>query len=345
MITAVDCSILRLNKDFINPEFFNYYSQSNKYLDEIENKCTGATRKRISRKNLGTVQILLPSLPEQKRIVAILDEAFAGISQAVANAEKNLANARELFDSYLNEVFTRKGEGWIEVYLEDVLIEPLRNGWSPPAKNHSDEGTPVLTLSSVTGFKFDPTKRKFTSALINKNAHYWANHGDLLMTRSNTPMLVGHVAICEGLQEPTIYPDLIMKLKINGEKALTSFVYYQLRSQKLRELIMERAQGANPTMKKINKESTQSLPISLPAIELQKNIVTKLDRLLQEANELESVYQRKLAALVELKQAILQKAFTGELTAQKSPLDVDGVSLDVQREELVAVVREGRERD
>ena len=70
--------------------------------------------KRVAKEVIEDIPIPFPPLPEQKRIVAILDEAFEGIGAAVANAEKNLANARELFDSYLNSVFSQKGEGWVE---------------------------------------------------------------------------------------------------------------------------------------------------------------------------------------------------------------------------------------
>ena len=103
LITAVDCTILRFYKDKLLSEFFNYYSQSNTYLSAVESQTSGATRKRISRKNLGCVNIPHPLIPEQKRIVAILDKAFADIDRARAITEQNLKNARELFDSYLNQ--------------------------------------------------------------------------------------------------------------------------------------------------------------------------------------------------------------------------------------------------
>ena len=127
MITAVDCSIVRFNKDLIIPKFFIYYSQSRSYLAAVEIFCTGATRKRISRKNLGKIKIPLTSLLEQERIVAVLDEAFEAIDMAIANTEKNLSNTEELFQSILDQQFKKsdtRPASWSYKIIEEVL-EPI----------------------------------------------------------------------------------------------------------------------------------------------------------------------------------------------------------------------------
>ena len=115
MITAVDCTIVRFNPKQLFSEFFNFYSQSLDYLKAVDAETTGTTRKRISRSKLGQLQILVPPLAEQRRIVGILDEAFEGIATAKANAEKNLQNARAVFESHLNAVFTQRGKGWVKI--------------------------------------------------------------------------------------------------------------------------------------------------------------------------------------------------------------------------------------
>src|SRR5262249_51145486 len=171
---------------------------------------------------------------EQQRIVGILDEAFERIATARANTEKNFQNVRALFDSELRSIFATPGSQWIETSLEHVLADQPRNGWSPPAANHSDSGTPALTLSAVTGFRFRADKVKFTSAQVDSRRHYWVGNHDLLITRSNTPELVGHVAIASDITEPTIYPDLIMRMRPAENRILTEFLYYQLRTPALR---------------------------------------------------------------------------------------------------------------
>jgi type I restriction enzyme S subunit len=298
----------KLNKDFL------FYYLLSKQDEIIGNE--GAVFASINKSQIESLSFSYVNLEEQKRIVALLDTVFADLEQTGAKTVQNLKNARELFDSYLQQVFSQKGEGWLDKRLEDVLLDKPRNGWSPPAKNHSDIGTPVLTLSSVTGFRFNKYKVKFTSAVTKVNAHYWVNNGDLLITRSNTPALVGHVAICSNIAIPTIYPDLIMKLKLDIGKVDTKFIYYQLRSERLRKIITSSAQGANPTMKKINQGIVQSLPIRHPSIESQKEIVLRLDSIYETTIKLEKIYRNKLDNLNELKKSILEKAFSGELTAE-----------------------------
>ena len=108
MITAVDCSIVRLKRNVISPDYFRYYSQSTYYFNYVGENITGTTRDRISRKNLGVVPIPIPPLPEQQRIVSILDEAFAAIAKAKANAEQNLRNAKDLFKAHLRSIFNQQ---------------------------------------------------------------------------------------------------------------------------------------------------------------------------------------------------------------------------------------------
>lgn len=281
--------------------------------DVIVAEGTGATVQGVKLPFVKSLQIPVPPLAEQQRIVGLLDEAFEGLATAKANAEKNLQNARALFESHLQSVFTQRGNGWVETTLEKVLTTQPQNGWSPPAANHSDFGTPVLTLSSVTGFHFRPDKRKFTSAATDSRRNYWIKNGDFLITRSNTPELVGHVAIAEGITEPTIYPDLIMRMNPTPARMLTKFLYFQMRTPALRKEIMGRAQGANPTMKKISNGAVKTLPIAVPPIATQQAIVETMNELTEETQRLARIYERKLAALAELKKSLLHLAFTGEL--------------------------------
>ena len=310
MSTNQGCKGLIPSKQ-LEHKFLYYYLTS--IVELLDSLGTGATFRELSGGKLKEVPIPVPPLPEQQRIVGVLDEAFAGLATAKANAEKNLQNARALFESHLQSVFSQRGEGWVEKRLEEVLDAQPQNGWSPPAANHSDCGTPVLTLSSVTGFIFKPEKIKFTSAVTSPTRSYWVKDGDLLITRSNTPDLVGHVAIASGIKQPTIYPDLIMRMTPDPDHMITKFLYYQMRTPALRKEITGRAQGANPTMKKISNGAVKTLPIVVAPRATQRAIISTLDALATETQRLESICTQKLAALDALKRSLLHQAFSGEL--------------------------------
>lgn len=307
--------VIRPHRSKVVDEWIAYYLN---FLD-LAPFVSGLTVPKLNQGRLREIPIPLPPVDEQKRIVVVLDDAFERIDAAIANIEKNIVNARELFESYLDRVFTEKGDGWEEKNLEDILSFQPRNGWSPPASHHSDRGTPVLTLSSVTGFQFKKEAVKYTSAQVNPKAHYWVENGDLLMTRSNTPELVGHVAICDGVSVNTIYPDLIMKMKVDECVALTDFVYFQLRSSKLRNVIKDGATGANPTMKKVKKSTVQNLHLAMPGLPAQQAIVDNLRNLNENSQLLVKKCVSKVNALTRLKQSILQKAFSGELPTDFNP--------------------------
>lgn len=302
---------IRPRPDLVDGDFLFFHLQ---YLEPLISGSEGAVFPSLSRRDIQSLEISCPSLLEQRRIVDILDEAFAGIAVARANVEKNLQNARAIFQCHLDSVFAQRREGWTDTILERVLATQPQNGWSPPAANHSATGTPVLTLSAVTGFHFRPDKVKFTSASTDSERSYWVKNGDLLITRSNTPELVGHVAIASGIDRPTIYPDLIMRMNPMGEVMSTKLLYYQLRTTQLRHVITERAQGANPTMKKISNGGVRTLPILVPPMTAQIEVIEVLDGLASETALLTGVCQRKLAALDELKHSLLHRAFTGQLT-------------------------------
>jgi type I restriction enzyme S subunit len=302
----------------IDLKFILYAVNSRKF--EILNQRRGVRQKNLSLAKIKNIALPIPPLPEQKRIVAILDEAFEGIDRAIANTEKNLANSRELFESYLYIIFTQKGDRWEKVKpklipLSTLLSKQPRNGWSPPARFQADSGIPVLTLSAVTGFHYDGSRIKLTTAPTTEKAYYWLQEGELLITRSNTPELVGHVAIYDGNPTKAICPDLIMKMTVDHIKADTRFIYYFLRSATARQYLTRKAKGASSTMPKITKQVVQEIPIPTFNLTEQQAIVKKLDGLVAETQRLETIYRQKLAALNELKQSILQKAFTGELTA------------------------------
>ena len=301
--------VIQSKKEDISQAFLRYL-----FLGgiDISNSISGSAQPQITRRSLAPVEFSYPiNMEEQQRIVSILDQVYRDVEFRIEKNNEKLENAREMSQNILNSAF--ENNDWNFAILEEILSVQPRNGWSPPAVFHSDSGTPVLTLSSVTGNVFKADQYKFTSAPVDPQRHYWVENGDLLITRSNTPKLVGHVAIASGINIPTIYSDLIMRMNPDSEKVLTKFLYYQMQSKLLREEIMGRAKGANPTMVKINKKSLQSIPIYFPSLEKQEIIINFIEQLFQHIRELEAVFHEEASALSEFKQSILQEAFNGNL--------------------------------
>jgi len=262
-------------------------------------------------------QIPLPPLPEQKRIVAILDEAFAGIDAAIANTEKNLAHARELFESYLNAVFTQKGDGWVEKRLGDAdliqIIDGDRGVNYPKKTDFSSEGFCLfLNTKNVRpdGFNFD------TTMFITEEKDQALRKGklkrrDVILTTRGT---IGNIAIYDdsvGFNEIRINSGMLI-FRPNEKIILSEYLFEILRSGIMKSQITRFVSGAAQPQLPIKTLINFSIPVPVK-LEDQKQIVARLKDLSSGTKSLESIYQQKLDNLAELKQSILQKAFSGEL--------------------------------
>jgi type I restriction enzyme S subunit len=309
MITAVDCTIVRFDQNQILPAYFNYYSQSHGYLSAVNSETTGTTRKRISRSKLGLILIPVPPLTEQQRIVGILDEAFAGIATAKANAEKNRQNARALFESHLQAVFTQRGEEWNECRLGKVF--DIGSSKRIRETEWTSSGVPFYGGKEIVKLaKFGST---VSDSYISEEKYcdYASKYdmpqkGDILITARGT-IGVGYI-VKEG--DKFYYKDgNIIYLR---EKVPTNphFVLYAFRSKPLIEQF-EDLTGA--TVKHLSIEKAKDLILMMPGFSIQNSVVEHLRNIENETQRLESIYQQKLAALDELKQALLHQAFSGEL--------------------------------
>lgn len=305
MITVVDCTIIRLNHRDIIPNWFLYYSLSNEYNSEIQKQVSGATRQRISRKNLGLIPIPLPPLSEQKRIVAILDEAFEAIAKAKENTEQNLKNAKEIFESYLQGVFENKGDDWEEKKLGEVC--DFQNGFAFQSKTYKESGLPILRITNIQNDRIDIKdlvyfdKRDYK---INLDK-FRIFKGDLLIAMSGGT--TGKLGISDS--ESIFYLNQRVGKFIPKKDLNKKFLYYFL-TTKVEESLKIAAGSAQPNL---STEQINNFVLPLPPLSEQKKIVQELDTLRAETQKLEAIYTQKLSDLEELQKSLLQKAFAGEL--------------------------------
>ena len=303
----------KANLEVIDPLFLRYYFCTSRLAQQAQELSKGAAA--ISKLTLNPPQlwdlvIPLPRLSEQQRIAGRIEELVAKIEEA-RHLRRHVAKEVEaLMVTAITHALQRiPSDG----YLGDVLLERPRNGWSARCDN-AEIGIPVLTLGAVTGFRYRETEFKRTSELTTPGAHYWLRNGDLLITRSNTPELVGHAAIYNGSPSPCIYPDLMMRLAIDDNHADKRFVHYWLRSVPVREYINRSAKGTSPTMKEISQPTVMNIPFpSRLLFSEQRGIIAYLDDLQAKIDALKRLQTETTAKLDALLPSILDKAFKGEL--------------------------------
>ena len=193
----------------------------------------------------------------------------------------------------------------------DVLRSVPTSGW-PHAYGNKSEGVPFLTLTAVLNFKYDGTQVKYTDKSVDQNGGYWAQPGDIFMSRSNTPDLVGQAAIYDGTPARVIFPDLLIRLQLDTNKADLRFVHYWLMSQAARNYITSNARGSSGTMKKITLEMVRVIPFSSNlGREQQQHIANGINRKVVIAKNLLAATELQIEAVNALPNSFLNETFGG----------------------------------
>lgn len=305
MITAVDCSIVRVQQASIDPKFFVYYSQTQEYLRAVDDLCSGTTRRRISRKNLGNVPVPLPPLDEQKRIVAILDKAFAALDRARALAEANLADAGALFVQVAQDnlkTIAVKGEmarvGDIADHCLGKMLDKSKN-----------KGTfrPYLRNINVRWFEVDTSDVLEMRIEDRELDRYQVHKGDLLICEGGYP---GRASIYQS-DEPTYFQKALHRVRFDDESQAKVLMYWLFVEDKLGRL-KDHFSGTGISHFTGKALAAYPMPVADPATTARA--IHNIDKCLEKTTDLVSSYQAKLTDLANLRQSLLQKAFSGQLT-------------------------------
>jgi type I restriction enzyme S subunit len=274
--------------------------------DVIVAEGTGATVQGVKLPFVKALQIPALPLPEQHRIVAILDEAFDGIAIAKANAEKNLQNARALFENHLQSVFTERGEGWEQKTLEEIATTFGRG-----KSRHRPRNAPHLYGGNYPFVQ--------TGDIRNADhfiTEYSQTYSDAGLAQSKLwPKGTICITIAANIAETAIlgfdacFPDSVIGVVANPEQADADFIEYLLQSFKVRIQSL----GKGSAQANINMGTFENEKFPFPPVAEQKLIVTKLNALSDETQHLESLYQQKLTAFDDLKKSLLHQAFSGNL--------------------------------
>jgi len=304
------CGILP-NKRFL-PKFIFYYFLSKK--DELVSQAAGNAQPNISQLKIKNTAVPIPLISEQQRIVTILDEAFEGIATAKANAEKNLKNARQLFESHLNFVFSQRGEGWVEDKLVSLTTK-IGSGATPRGggESYKTEGTALIRSLNIYDLGFKYSKLAFLDdAQADGLSNVILQSGDVLL--NITGASVARCCTVPGDVLPARVNQHVSIIRPIANRLDSEFLHYLLISKYYKNQLLQTGAEGGATRQAITKAQIQDFTVRYPAdIREQKSIVDSLDSILQQTQRLESIYQKKKEALDALKKSILHQAFSGKL--------------------------------
>jgi type I restriction enzyme S subunit len=308
-------------KPVLLPKYLFYAMTSNVYRDFIGDLSDGANINNLKFDDLSKFMVSYPPLPEQKRIVAILDEAFDGIVTVKTNAENNLRSARAIFESYLDAIFGQRDGNWDKVTLETLLergwIESHLDGNHgsdyPRKEEFIQEGVPYISANCLDDDRIDMSLAKYLSparaALLRKGI---AKNNDVLFAHNAT---VGPVAILQTVEEKVILGTSLTYYRCNLKHILPEYLAHYMRSFSFKKQYTQVMGQSTRNQVPITKQR-EFLHI-IPPLEQQRRIIVALDGLLENGQRLTRIYERKLVALDALKKSLLHRAFAGELTANK----------------------------
>ncbi|MBS1777187.1 MAG: restriction endonuclease subunit S [Bacteroidetes bacterium] len=290
------------SKVFI-PKFLVYQFNRNKYLLSFDN---GENQTNLRKNDILNTPLFVPPLPTQHHIVSILDKAFLAIERSRNNAEQNLKNAKELFESVLNQLIIENEKlkmDWEEKKLGEVAF--VKSGGTPSrSKKEFWEGNIAWYSSGELNDTYTIEPERFINelAIENSNAKLFPK-GSLLIGMYDTAALKMSI-----IDRDATFNQAIAGVKPNPKIDL-HFILHAINSQKPELLNLRRG----TRQKNLSLEKIKDISIPFPPLATQRTIVRQLDALRAETQKLEAIYQQKIANLEELKKSILQKAFAGEL--------------------------------
>jgi type I restriction enzyme, S subunit len=295
----------------IDKEYLYYFLARQSFREEGAARMSGAVgHKRVSKEFIESYPIPVPPLPEQKRIVTLLDEAFAHIATAKANAEQNLQNARTLFESHLQSVFSADGKGWKVERFGDLAT--FRNGVNF-TKSSSGQSLEILGVKDFQQHFWAPTSSLDVVTIEGELSESdLLQENDILFVRSNgNPELIGRCLLIGTDFGAATFSGFTIRARLNCSSVEPIYLCHFLKSQNARRTMIDGGNGVS--IRSLNQGTLASLAVPFPPKAVQAKIVLQLEKLSTETQHLESLYQQKLSALDALKKSLLHQAFSGQL--------------------------------
>jgi type I restriction enzyme S subunit len=293
-------------------KFLSHFFGSPEMRSSFEGIRSGATVPHLTCAAVRELQVPLPTMIEQKRIVAILDEAFEDIATAKANVEKNLRNSRDLYDCQLEALFESGTGQWLERALAHVAT--IINGYAFKSTDfQSTPGIRSIKITNVGVREFvDDAKNYLPAAFSVRHAGVAVHRGSIVLALTRTIIAGGlKVSVVPDDFHGALLNQRVAAIQPHAGDLETRFLFSYLSTRRVMNYVKSRV---NTLMQpNLSIGDLRLLPVPLPGIAAQREHVASLDRFIEHSQRLESAYLRKLAALDELKKSLLHQAFTGAL--------------------------------
>ncbi|SHL14764.1 type I restriction enzyme, S subunit [Roseovarius marisflavi] len=300
--------VLRPNDKLLAGYLYHFLNRQS-FRDWAKGQMTGAVgHKRVPKELVESLEIPLPPPEEQKLIVAVLDEAFEGLARARANAEANLQNARELFESYLATAFSGDEAGWDECELNDHVRFIDYRGKTPPK---TEVGIRLITAKNV---KMGYIQREPEEFILESAYEGWMTRGfpklgDVLFS---TEAPLANVAQLD-TEETVVIGQRLITMQADEDVILAEFLKFSLMAPPMQSEIHRRGTGA--TVVGIKAKLLKTVPLRFPKnLDRQRAIAANCQSAYDDMERLEEAFRDKLQDIDDLRQSLLQKAFAGELT-------------------------------
>ena len=294
------------------PSFMFYQVLSCSFKEQLASLASGTTVPIVNKSKFNSIEIVLPPLPEQQRIVGILDEAFEAIAAARANAVQNRQNARALFESYLQSVFSQRGEGWVETTVGHQVDFLAGFAFKSSEYTDSEEGVRLVRGDNIVQgeLRWVGVKR-WPINDAPKYSQFFFNENDVVLAMDRPWVAAGlKVAFITKSDLPSLQVQRTARLRAKST-IHWKYLFHMLRSPEYVSYLLDGQTGLG--VPHISGKQILSFEFPLPPLNEQQSIVQRLDALWEDTQRLESLYQRKIEALDELKQSLLQQAFSGNL--------------------------------
>ncbi|MFB2905702.1 restriction endonuclease subunit S [Aeromonas jandaei] len=328
-------------KEFIGIKYLYYVLTARGLSDTI----SGSAQPQITQQGLNEVKIPLPSVAEQKEIVDRLDTLLAQVEATQARLVSIPYIIKQFRQSVLTAAISGKlteewrikhaNTPWLDGVLGDFINKPT---YGSSAKSDKDGLVPVLRMGNLQNGKLDWTDLVYTSNEI-EIEKYRLSTGDVLFNRTNSPELVGKTSIYRG-ERDAIYAGYLIKISclpvLNPE-----FLNYHLNSPSARAYCYA-VKSDGVSQSNINAKKLAEYPMSLPQPAEQTEIVRRVEQLFAYADTIEQQAKVAKARVDKLTQAILAKAFRGELTADWRAANPDLISGDNSAAALLACIQAER---